>query len=244
MKINAIAAIPPLDRVRRHTPGDNRMGTAGAPTVRHSYLDGPPRQVPGFSSLHRMVRLLLAERVPPDGRLLVLGAGGGMEIDALARDQPGWCFDGVDPSPEMLALAEQTVRPYRARVTLHEGYIDSAPHGPFDGATSLLTFHFIARELRLETLRAIRWRLKPGAPFVVMHISIPSTEPDRSIWLSRHLAFAGTPASNAEQFRQALRSKLSILSPEEDEALLREAGFDRPSLFYVGFSFRGWVAYA
>jgi len=41
-----------------------------------------------------------------------------------------------------------------------------------------------------------------------------------------------------------MKSNLSILSPEEDEACLREAGFDKIALFYAGFSFRGWVAYA
>ncbi len=167
-----------------------------------------------------------------------------MEIDALACEQPEWRFDGVDPSRDMLALAAQTVRAHQGRVALHEGYIDAAPQGPFDGATSLLTFHFIAREQRLETLGAVRRRLRAGAPFVVMHISIPSSEPDRSLWLARHLAFAGTPASGLEQARQAMRSKLSIVSPEEDEALLWAAGFDRIALFYAGFSFRGWVAYA
>jgi tRNA (cmo5U34)-methyltransferase len=37
---------------------------------------------------------------------------------------------------------------------------------------------------------------------------------------------------------------MSILSPEEDEAMLREAGFANVSLFYAGLSLRGWVAYA
>lgn len=217
---------------------------AAAATVRHPYLDGPPRQVPGFASLHRMVGLLLDERVPADGRILVLGAGGGMEIEALARNRPAWRFDGVDPSPDMLALAARTVRPYQDRVSLHQGFIDVAPPGPFDGATALLTFHFIARAQRLATLRAIRRRLKAGAPFVVVHLSMAAAEPERSRWLSRHLAYAGTPASGEEPARQAMQAKLSILSPEEDEAQLREAGFDGVSLFYAGLSFRGWVACA
>jgi hypothetical protein len=34
-----------------------------------------------------------------------------------------------------------------------------------------------------------------------------------------------------------------MLSPQEDEALLEEAGFSGVSLFYAGLSFRGWVAY-
>lgn len=210
----------------------------------HAYLDGPPRQVPGFNSLHRMVSLLLAEQVHPEGRILVLGAGGGMEIAALASERRGWRFDGVDPSPDMLRLARQTVRAHQARVNLHEGYIDAAPDGPFDGATALLTFHFIPRRQRLATLRAILQRLRAGAPFVVMHISIASGESDRSLWLSRHLAFAGTPAVDTAAGIQAMKAKLSILSPEEDEALLHEAGFQKTALFYAGFSFRGWVAYA
>ena len=107
--------------------------------------------------------MLLAERTPANGRVLVLGAGGGLELNAFAESHPGWSFDGVDPSADMLRLAEQMVRPHAARIRLHEGYIESAPMGPFDAATSLLTFHFIPRDRRLETLKQLHRRLKPGA---------------------------------------------------------------------------------
>ncbi len=209
-----------------------------------NYLAGPPRQVPGFASLHRMVELLLAERVPPDGRVLVLGAGGGLELRALAEAQPGWRFDGVDPSSQMLALASETVGPYRDRVQLHEGFIDTAPQGPFDGAISLLTFHFIPRDQRLDTLTQIRQRLKHGAPLIVAHISFPQTEPERSRWISRHVAFGGAHAANLEDAKHAISTRLSILAPEEEEAMLQNAGFAGVSLFYAGLSFRGWIAYA
>jgi hypothetical protein len=33
-----------------------------------------------------------------------------------------------------------------------------------------------------------------------------------------------------------------IGKPEQDAALLREAGFDDVELFYAGFTFKGWVA--
>jgi tRNA (cmo5U34)-methyltransferase len=107
-----------------------------------------------------------------------------------------------------------------------------------------LTLHFVPRDQRLETLRQIHRRLVPGAPFVVAHISFPQEEPERSIWIARHVAFAGTDRANTASARQAIATRLSILSPQEDEAMLREAGFTNVSLFYAGLSFRGWVGYA
>lgn len=64
------------------------------------------------------------------------------------------------------------------------------------------------------------------------------------MWIARHVAFGGTDPANAESARQAIATRLSVLSPEEDEAMLREAGFSGISLFYAGLSFRGWVGYA
>jgi tRNA (cmo5U34)-methyltransferase len=37
---------------------------------------------------------------------------------------------------------------------------------------------------------------------------------------------------------------LPVLTPEQDEAILRDAGFTHASLFYAAFTWRGWVAYA
>lgn len=213
-------------------------------TPRDAYLDGPPRQVPGFLGLHRMVGLLLAERAPAEARILVLGAGGGLELRALADAHAQWHFDGVDPSRPMLELAEKTAGPHRTRMRFHHGYIDSAPMGPFDGAVSLLTFHFIPRVDRLRTLEAIRLRLKRGAPLTLAHISVASPEAERSLWLERNLVYAGASAASAERSKQAMISQLSILSPEEDEALIAQAGFSSVALFYAGLGFRGWVAYA
>ena len=225
---------------------DNRVPAATAFNAAHaqSYAEGPPRLVPGFVGLQRMTSMLLAERVPAQGKVLVLGAGGGLELKTLADDQPGWSFVGVDPSADMLAVAAQIVGSQLARIQLQHGYIDTAPDGPFDGATCLLTLHFVPRDQRLETLRQVHRRLLPGAPFVVAHISFPQAEPERSLWIARHVAFGGTDPANAESAKQAIGTRLLILSPEDDEALLREAGFSDVSLFYAGLSFKGWVAYA
>ena len=210
------------------------------------YAESPPRLVPGFSDLQRMTRLLLAETAPADGRILVVGAGGGLELRAFAEAQPGWLFVGVDPSAEMLKLARLTLGPLAERVELTEGYIDSAPEGPFDGASCLLTLHFVPLAERLATLKEIRRRLKPGAAFVVAHHSLPDG-PARGVWLDRFAAFAtdnGVDLDKASGGARALGERLPILTPEVEIDLLRAAGFVDPQLFYAAFTFRGWVARA
>lgn len=221
------------------------MDAFSDPEAVKRYAEGPPRLVPGFADLQRMAGLLLAERAPGDARILVLGAGGGLEVKVFAEGQPGWRFDGVDPSAEMLDLARLTLGPLTARAELHHGLIDVAPEGPFDGAACILTLHFVEREERLRTLREVHRRLKPGAAFVVAHFSFPQDE--RDLWLSRYAAFASSSGIDPAQARKAgatIGERLPILAPEEDERLLREAGFSGVSLFYAAFAFRGWVAYA
>jgi tRNA (cmo5U34)-methyltransferase len=91
------------------------------------YIEGPPRIVPGYEARQRMTMLLLAERVPEKGRVLVLGAGGGLELNAFAEAQSGWSFDCVDLAPEMLKLAERIMGRFAQRTHLHQGDIDDAP---------------------------------------------------------------------------------------------------------------------
>ena len=211
------------------------------------YTDGPPRFVPGFADLHRMTGILLAERAPHDARVLVLGAGGGLELQALAEAYPGWRFVGVDPSEQMLDLASRRLGTLGARVELVHGYIEDAPLGPFDAATCLLTLHFLDPAERRRTAQDIRRRLKPGAPFVAAHGSFPQAGGERALWLSRYADFAiasGADPEQANNARAAVDAHLDMLSPAQDEAILGESGFADVSLFFAAFTWRGWVAYA
>lgn len=218
------------------------------PDVIAQYTDNLVRQVPGVQALHQMAHVLLAEHVPPHGRVLVLGAGGGMELKAFAEASPAWHFTGVDPSAEMLGLAKRVLGDaLSAQVELIAGYIDSAPVIAFDGATCLLTLHFLSAEERLRTLRALRRRLAPGAPLIIAHHSVPGDPAGKRRWFQRWAAFVtarGLGGETAAVRADTIANRLPTLSPEEEVELLEEAGFERPSLFYAALSFRGWVAYA
>lgn len=217
------------------------------PDIVARYADRLRRFVPGVDGLHRMAGILLAERVPQDAKILVLGAGGGLELSAMAQAYPGWRFVGVDPAAQMLEQAGRALGSHAGRAELVHGYIEDAPLGPFDGATCLLTLHFLDQAGREATVRDIRRRLKPGAPFVAAHSSFSQEPGERDHWLSRYAAFAiasGADADHVEQARAAVGASVNMLSPEQDESILRAAGFSSVSLFYAAFTWRGWVAYA
>ena len=211
------------------------------------YTEGPRRFVPGLDGLHRMAGLLLAERVPDDAHILVLGAGGGSEMKAMAEAHPGWRFSGVDPAGPMLDLAAKVMGPNAFRADLVEGYIDDAPTGPFDGATCLLTLHFLDTEERIRTAAEIRARLKPGAPYVASHCSLPQGSRDRELRLDRDASYAiasGCAPDQVAKGREAVATHVAMLSPEADEEILRAAGFTGVEQFYAAFTWRGWVGYA
>ncbi|WP_026480731.1 class I SAM-dependent methyltransferase [Ahrensia sp. 13_GOM-1096m] len=205
------------------------------------YAGRVSKQIPGLGDMHLMAGLLLAEHVPTNGRVLVLGAGGGLELKAFAQLQPDWQFDGVDPSDVMLNQAHHTLGSLASRVRFHEGYIDDAPDGPYDGAACLLTLHFLPEAERRRTVTQMAKRLKRGAPLVVMHHSFPPVETDK--WLSRYSAFTNAKGASPIGLQQIgmMKRKLPVLSPNEDEAVLRDAGFEDIDMFYTAFTFKGWV---
>lgn len=223
------------------------MSSFSDPKAIADYAEGATRRVPGLNDMHRMSALLLAESTPPNGRVLVVGAGGGMELKFFAQSFPGWQFDGVDLSVEMLNLAKTVLGPLAARVQLHHGYVEAAPKGPFDAASCLLTLHFTTEAERYRTLCEVHARLKPGGALVAVHYSISHNPAERDLWLSRCAAFAISSGVDPEQARAAavaIGKQLPILAPDQDEELMRKAGFSDVSVFYVGLAFRGWVARA
>lgn len=233
--------------VGEQTPANDFLKAFDDPEAAARYAEGPRRFVPGLETLHRLTAILLEERAGTAARILVLGAGGGLELKALAEARQTWTFLGVDPSSQMLRQAERVLGPLMSRVELLHGYIDDAPEGPFDAATCLLTLHFLPPEVRERTLRSLIRRLRPGAPFVAAHTSLPAEPDRRALWMARYAAYgvsSGVEPQMADRARRAVEASLPVLSPEEDEAILRRAGFAAVSLFYCAFAWRGWIGYA
>ena len=69
---------------------------------------------------------------------------------------------------------------------------------------------------------------------------------ERDLWLSRYAAHRVACCAVPEYAGRALdkaASDLVVLTPQEDEAVLFQARLNDVGMFYVGFAFRGEVAY-
>ncbi len=69
---------------------------------------------------------------------------------------------------------------------------------------------------------------------------------ERDLWLSRYAALRVACCAVPEyagRARDKVASDLVVLTPEEDEAVLLQARLNDVRVLYVGFAFRGEVAY-
>jgi tRNA (cmo5U34)-methyltransferase len=210
---------------------------------------GPPAFMPGHGGVLQMAGVLLAETVPGDGQVLVVGAGGGLDTQALAKAGPTWRFVGVDPAPAMLDLARAVVGPeVNERLELIEGVAADAPAGPFDAATLILVLGMIPDDgSKLSILEEIHRRLKPGAPFILVDRCGERTGPAFERDVDRYIAYAvasGVDEATLASARDSQRANAGLVPPARNEALLTEAGFTRNEVFYVGMAWRGWIGYA
>lgn len=205
--------------------------------------------VPGYELLHDLVCALMRAELAADARLLIVGSGTGMEIVRLAGHGPGWTFTGVDPSTDMAAIAREKVGEagLTGRVELRVGRASELPvTESWDAATLLLVMHFLPDDgEKLDLLRAVSARLRPGAPLALADLygetRTPRFESLIAAWRVRLLAEGMDPDDVEEMLRQ-VRADLHLVGASRMEALLREAGFREVERFYGALLFGGWIA--
>jgi tRNA (cmo5U34)-methyltransferase len=206
--------------------------------------------IPGYDASHVMAAVLLQLGIGNTGHILAVGAGGGAELARFAATCQAWRFTAVDPSAAMLesAVTRLTKSGAADRLSTHQGTALDAPDGPFDAATAFLALHFVPDDgQRLAQLKAIRLRLKPGAPFLMINGASDKSSDIFNRDLARYLSHARLNGADEEFLEQAetmQREMIHFVSPAREEALLREAGFSNIAPFYKAFWIEGWESIA
>ncbi|KFA89767.1 class I SAM-dependent methyltransferase [Archangium violaceum] len=177
--------------------------------------------------------------------LLFVGVGTGAELVPYTRfGVPGWRFTGVDPSDAMLDVARKRLEAegLLSRTQLHVGELRTLPPGaPFDGAQMMGVLHHVeGEEARLELLREVTRRLKPGAPLVV-GCRVGGDPVLTNVELRRLRAY-GVSQEQLEYRRQRLAEVLPIESDAALFAMLARTGLVEPRPIFISLQFKVFLA--
>lgn len=205
----------------------------------------------GYEACHELAACTLSAALGAGtaAHLLVAGAGGGaQEIVAAGRLEPEWCFTAVDPSPAMMDLTVARLQQTGliARTEVHVGYLDDLPlESRFDGATLIGVLHHLrGDEAKRAILQSLAARLKPGAPLILAgnRFAYASKPLFLAAWGERWRMMGAAPDEVKAKLGVILHGADPPHSEEAVGALLAEAGFEQPALFFSSLFWGAWLA--
>ncbi|MBD2726054.1 class I SAM-dependent methyltransferase [Nostoc sp. FACHB-892] len=221
-----------------------------SPVAADEYEQMARLALPGYEVMHTFVLASLRSYLSETANLLVVGAGGGMELVRLGQGNPQWQFLGVDPSAKMLAIAQQKIAQHQLsqRIKLIQGYVQDLPNTPvYDAGTSILVMHFIPDEdSKLTFLQSIAQRLKTSALFILVDVFGTKGSPELEQTIATLHAYwkeTGFPIDRHKQLLENFNNGVYPLSEAKTLELLQQAGFSHVIRFYTGLWVGGWMAF-
>lgn len=205
----------------------------------------------GYDLLFTLTYCFLRALRRPELNLLVVGAGGGMEIERFLPDNPGWRLTGVDPSQDMLALAQAKADRLSVseRVTLVRGTVDDLPtQTRFDAVTCLLVLHFLPDDGKRALLQEMAKHLRPDAPLLVASGARVDDVGLRDDFLGSWQQYGelmGMPSERMAATIEGLMARQTAMTTEDGYLrLLRDAGFSRVASYFraMGGGMSAWIA--
>ena len=201
----------------------------------------------GYAAMHELAACCLSAALGAgsERRLLVVGVGTGQDVVVIAALEPRWRFTAVDPSPAMIGQAEVRLAALGLldRTTLHGGTVDGLPATLYDGATMIGVLHHVRGDVaKLQLLRGIAARLKPGAPFVLGG-NVGVYADDRLLceaWRARWRQHGAADEGEA-RFKRITADVDPPRSEAAQAELLATAGFGAPKRFFGSLFWGGWI---
>ena len=128
----------------------------------------------------RRLRTLTVDHalLKPGEKVLDVGCGtGGVTIPAKLRVGKTGEAAGIDPAPEMIAVARRKASRARLEIDFRVGVIESLPYpdATFDAVTSSMMMHHLPEHLQAKGLAEIKRVLKPGGRLLIVDMMRPST---------------------------------------------------------------------
>jgi ubiquinone/menaquinone biosynthesis C-methylase UbiE len=123
----------------------------------------------------------------PGDSILDVGCGtGGVTIPAKQRVGASGKAAGIDPSPEMIAVAQHKAQRKGLEIDFRMGVIEALPYpdASFDVVTSSLMMHHLPEHLQAKGLAEIYRVLKPGGRLLIADMISPKVSGHQRILTS------------------------------------------------------------
>ncbi len=217
-----------------------------------AYEDLAHRVIPGYRTLFPMVAALADPALPPGGRLLVVGAGTGIELATFRRARPDLHLTGLDPSAQMLALARRRLAADDdapagpGSVELRLGLVRDLPVRPrFHAATIINVLHFLPDDgEKAALLKAVADRLRAGGLLVLFDLhgepGAPEHERAMEAW-RRYWRIMNLAKEEIPRFEERISTGIHFASAQRIADLAEQAGFGPPRRFFQGLLYGGWT---
>lgn len=213
------------------------------------YDDNIPTWVPNYRFIQQSIPAILKSYLSEeaDHSILVAGCGTGQEIAEIKQQVSQWKITGIDPSPQMIRLAQMKLawQQNDPLLKLKTGVVRDLPVEPqFDAATLMLVLQFIPdhEDGKLSLLRNIAQRLRAGAPLIISDIYAPDDFQQQLAYFKQYMMAKGLSAQMVDDGLLHVQEDTHRLSPERLSELLEEAGFHSPRMFCKAFYYGGWIA--
>lgn len=200
------------------------------------------RLIPGYELLHHMTNAQLQVTLADNAHILVIGAGTGKEISALAAINSTWQFTAQDTSKDMLEIAKQRFaeQGITARVSMHNCPVDQL-NTKADAVLCLLVMHFVEDNGdKKQILKTIKTSLKKDALLYIADLMRPETLFEREAQLITCTQL-GLGEAGKTQIQHALEREFYPLERMRFSELLHECGFGLPKLYFKALGFSGYV---
>jgi tRNA (cmo5U34)-methyltransferase len=216
-----------------------------------TYEQSIAKKIPSYHLLFELLSTVYSVMIPESKQkeILVVGAGGGQDIVTLATKDGTLRFTGVDPSVEMLKLAESRFQKEQIKnaIELIHGTIeDLSSNKYFDAATCMLVLHFLKeKEDKKALLKCIYQQLKPGTPLFLSVIHSLDNKENTAIFMQawkNHMLQQGIPVEEWNQFERAIGTEFHLITEDELILLMAECGFIQIVRFFNSLLVSGYVA--
>ncbi|MBM4382357.1 MAG: class I SAM-dependent methyltransferase [Deltaproteobacteria bacterium] len=203
--------------------------------------------IPGREGLYRLCRAFLTQ-LPPRSDVLVVGAGTGEELFALARSLPDARFVAIEPAEPMLAHCAHRVADegLGERIALRAETLDAfVPTRAFDAATSILVSqHVVPDDAAAAFFGKLAALLRPGGLLFTADAHVAAGQ-DRQLLLAswrRQAVMSGIEPTLADGMLARIGVDPALRDEARIVALLEGAGFEEVQKVFGSLIYGAWSA--